>query len=242
MIRQAVILAGGEGTRLRPVTLEIPKPLVPVKGIPIITWQIKWLKRFGISDVLVLIPPKWERVFKDWQMDLQQEIVEPKIELWTEPEPMGTLGALVHFFSSRWQESIIVTNGDELKGLDIEALVQIHEQNGFDATIGLVSVPNPCDYGVAEMDGLNIKQFHEKPSHPPSSLISSGLYCVHPRVFQRMDQSKKSLMFEKDLFPCLAAEARLGGAELKGPWYDCGTLERWERAIREWDGSSIADR
>ncbi len=238
MIRHAVILAGGGGTRLRPVTLEIPKPLVPVQGMPIISWQARWLARHGVKEITLVIAPKWRSHFLQWAEQIAKE-VPVNIDLHEESEPMGTLGALVHQLSHRWNEPIIVTNGDELKGLDLKSLQATHEalkkeDDRHGATVGLIRVFNPSDYGVAEMDGERIVKFHEKPAHPPTNLISSGLYLIEPSVLRQMDRSQTYLMFEKDLFPRLAEERRLGGAALEGPWYDCGTLERWEKAINEW--------
>ncbi|MEK7110425.1 MAG: sugar phosphate nucleotidyltransferase, partial [Patescibacteria group bacterium] len=99
----------------------------------------------------------------------------------------------------------------------------------------LVEVPHPSEYGVPVMDGHNIKQFLEKPTEPPSNFISSGLYMLEPEVFKHADFSQPIVMIEHDIFPKLAAEGKLYG--FKPPnarWYDCGTLERWERAIKEW--------
>ncbi|MDO8584460.1 MAG: nucleotidyltransferase family protein [bacterium] len=244
MVHEAIILAGGEGTRLRPVTFEIPKPLIPVKGIAIITWQAKWLHTFGITKITVIIPPKWQQVFQEWRDDIVEKISGLEIVLLVEPEPMGTLGACVHLLSVNGSDPLIVTNGDELKGLDLMQLVATHnrakEQNpAHAATLGLVEVSNPSDYGVAELDGSRIVRFHEKPANPPSRLISAGLYCVEPRAFLVADQSKRFLMFEKDLFPQLAERGELGGCGLAGPWFDCGTLERWALAIREWPESAL---
>ena len=153
---------------------------------------------------------------------------------------MGTMGALVHEVELG-DEPVFVTNGDELKGLDLAKLLEFHEARKSEdpnhaATIALVRVPNPSEYGVAEMDGERIARFHEKPAIPPSTLISSGLYVLEPGVLDETDKTKKFLMFEKDLFPRLAQEKRLGGCQLDGQWYDCGTMERWERAINEWRG------
>lgn len=159
---------------------------------------------------------------------------------------MGTMGALVHEVELG-DEPVFVTNGDELKGLDLSRLVEFHEERKAEdathgATIALVRVPNPSEYGVAEMDGHRIMRFHEKPEIPPSTLISSGLYVIEPRIFGEYVGAHnhapvpKFLMFEKDLFPGLAEQGRLSGCQLDGPWYDCGTMERWERAIREWKG------
>ena len=243
MIRHAVIQAGGDGTRLRPVTLEIPKPLVPVQGLPILTWQARWFARHGVEKIMVIIPPRWVEAFQKWR----EGVGEVQIDLWTEPEPMGTMGAFVHALQDRLgDEPIFVTNGDELKGLDLLALQSFHERErnrdpDYAATIALIGVPNPSDYGVAELAGERIKSFHEKPANPPSNLINSGLYVIEPRIFSEVSHEKKFLMFEKELFPVLATAGRLGGCQLNGPWFDCGTMERWEKAIREWSEPKAQD-
>ncbi|MEI7512799.1 MAG: nucleotidyltransferase family protein [Candidatus Uhrbacteria bacterium] len=234
MITRAIILAGGEGSRLRPVTLEIPKPLVPVQGIPILSWQVRWFERYGVKRITVVAPKKWSSQFERWAE------AYPNVDIWIEPEAMGTLGALVHHLGDGLgDESVFVTNGDELKGLDLATLAEAHEHHGNAATVALITVPNPSDYGVAEMDEHRIKRFHEKPALPPSTLVSSGLYAIKPAVFSEVDKTKTFLMFERDLFPRLAEEGRLGGCALDGPWFDCGTMERWERAINEWREPSV---
>lgn len=234
MITRAIILAGGSGTRLRPVTLEIPKPLVPVQGLPILTWQVRWLTRYGVTDITVIIPPQWQPAFERWRSDIHLE-GKARIKLWVEPEPMGTLGAIVHHLKDELgTEPVFVTNGDELKGLDLKALAAFHDEHKPQATVALIRVPNPSDYGVAEMNGPLISQFHEKPKEPPTNLVSSGLYVLEPTALNRADSSKTFLMFEKDLFPLLAQTGDLAGCALDGPWFDCGTLERWEKAINEW--------
>ncbi len=239
MFHQAVILAGGEGTRLRPVTYEIPKPLIPVQGKPILTWLVSWFFKAGVEEIILSVPPRWETAFGAWRQTMTDA---GTIDVWVEPEPMGTLGALVHHLHDRFEDDpFFVTNGDELKGFDLSFLANNHQKMAvqhpqYAATIALVEVPNPSDYGVAELDGPLIARFHEKPAHPPSTLISSGLYVIEPSALTVADASKPFLMFEKDLFPQLALERRLGGCPLAGPWFDCGTMERWEKAIREWKG------
>jgi len=239
MIRHAVILAGGQGTRLRPVTLETPKPLVTVQGTPIATWLLKLFARHGVADATVIYPTAWKKKFEEWA-DGAHDHAPVRINLFEEKEAMGTMGALVHEIE-RHAGPIFVTNGDELKGLDLTRLASFHDERktahpSHVVTIALVRVPNPSEYGVVEMDGHRIVRFHEKPEIPPSTLISSGLYVIEPRVLDEADKSKRFLMFEQDLFPKLAEQGRLAGCQLDGPWYDCGTMERWERAIKEWRG------
>ncbi len=238
MIKHAIILAGGSGTRLRPVTLEIPKPLIPVQGLPITTWQVRWLVRYGVTQVTVIIAPKWRAQFDRWVQETEAHL-PVKMYLHEEPEPMGTLGAIVHQLHDHLEGPVIVTNGDELKGLDLRPLVEAHERlkqknDAHGATVGLIRVFNPSDYGVAELAGEHIIKFHEKPSHPPTNFINSGLYVLEPSALVNFPRDRPFLMFEKDLFPRLAEERRLGGCGLEGPWYDCGTLERWGKAIHEW--------
>ena len=251
MTREAVILAGGQGTRLRPVTLEIPKPLIPVQGRPILSWLVRLFRRHGFSRVTVIYAPQWRFQFERWRTDVLQDDGRRQddarsgmeVALYEEREPRGTMGALVHEleFGDR---PLVVTNGDELKGLDVGRLVAFHEsqremQPTIGATIALVHVPNPSEYGVAEIDGPRIIRFHEKPSDPPTSLISSGLYVIEPAALREAREgscssSSNFLMFEKDLFPRLARQGQLVGCELSGAWHDCGTLERWESAILNW--------
>lgn len=244
MIDAAVILAGGKGTRLRPVTLEIPKPLVPVQGKPILTWQVRWFARAGVKRITIIIPEEWQDAFQSWHTRLDEDDVCREFEvkdrtvLWVEREPMGTLGALVHELHIPDHE-LFVTNGDELKGLSLEHLAEFHQtqKTAFEhyaATVALIRVPNPSDYGVAEMDGPFIVKFHEKPALPPSTLVSSGLYVIEPSKVRELASGDRFLMFEKDFFPVQAERRALGGCALDGPWYDCGTLERWERAISQW--------
>lgn len=235
-LTKAIILAGGLGTRLRPVTLEIPKPLLTVKRQPIINYLIKFLARFGVKDIGLLVHRGHLSDYEWWQKRFKKEL-PAKIRIFIEEEPSGTFGAVRQLRSWLGNKPFVLSNGDELKDFDLGAIKEFHESHRVKplATIALVKVDNPSHYGVPVMEGDLIKEFLEKPENPPGDHISSGFYILEPQVFDYADPGKKFLMIEKDIFPKLAAAGKLCGYKVKnGRWFDCGTFERWEKAIKEW--------
>ncbi len=232
---RGVILAGGLGTRLHPVTLEIPKPLLTVRRKPILNHLVELFVRHGVNEPIILVNKNHADDYEWWQKRYQKELPED-LEIRVEPEPLGTFGGLA-LVKEKLKETFILSNGDELKDFHIADLVKFHREHRERplATIALVKVPNPSDYGVPVMSGDKISEFLEKPQNPPSDFISSGLYILEPEVFNYADWAKKFLMIEKDIFPALAAAGKLAGYKVKnGRWFDCGTFERWEKAIKEW--------
>ncbi|PIZ49759.1 hypothetical protein COY28_06075, partial [Candidatus Woesearchaeota archaeon CG_4_10_14_0_2_um_filter_57_5] len=222
----AVILAGGQGTRLRPITYEIPKALIPVHGKTITEHLFDLLLKYGVRDVTMSVGYLRERI-KAYFMDgarfgLRVSYVE-------ENEPLGTAGSLQGL---SFKGPFIVSNGDELKDIDIAAMYAFHRKHKALATIALTTVAEPQHYGVALMEGERILAFVEKPKDPPSNLISAGFYILEPEVLQRIPDG--FAMFEKDVFPVLAKEGRLYGFPFSGQWFDTGNLERYERALKLW--------
>lgn len=232
---KAVILAGGLGTRLRPVTYEIPKPLVTVKKKPILNHLIELFRRHGVNSIAILVNKEHVGEFKRWQKAWEEELSQADINIFVEDSPRGTFGGLHLLRNWLKGEPFYLSNGDELKDFNLHALKDFHEGRGAVGTIALVQVPNPEEYGVPILRDGKIEAFLEKPKEPPSDFISSGLYILEPAVFSYADFSKNYLMIEKDIFPKLAEAGLLVGMKMeKSRWYDCGTLERWEKAIREW--------
>lgn len=238
-IKKAIILAGGKGTRLYPVTLETPKPLLTINKKPIINYLIEMFKKHGVREVAITIRPSDKEDFDWWQKRYQNDLEAVRINLAQEKEPMGTLGFWAHHLHS-WtgDEPFFLTNGDELKEVNLSEMAERHEKIGGLATIAAVEVPNPSEYGVLLFNGDHIHSFLEKPKDPPSNFISSGLYLIDPLVRKHLEgkvaAGEKFLMIEKDLFPKLAAEKKLAAYKSNGKWFDCGNLERWEKAIKEW--------
>lgn len=233
---KAIIQAGGRGTRLHPVTLEIPKPLLPVRKQPIIGHLVKLFKKYGIADFVVAANKDHLEHYRHWKKDF---FPEEKISFVSVDETLGTFGVLKKIKDERLLDdgSFFVSNGDELKDLDLSAMADFHKKAGLSATTAVTEVEQPRHYGVVVCSGDKIIEFLEKPENPPSRLINTGLYLMEPEVFDFYPHSGlKFSMVERDLLPRLAKEGKLAGFKFKGQWFDCGTFERWEKAMKEWKG------
>ena len=241
---KGIILAGGKGTRLYPVTLETPKPLLTVNKKPIINYLIDNFAKYGVNEMKIIIRPQDREDFEWWIKRYYPAPKHAELELVEEDEPMGTFG-LVAGQLQPWLngENFFLTNGDELKEIDLKSMAEHHYQNDASATLALVEVSNPKEYGVARLDGDQIIEFLEKPDDPPTNFISSGFYLLSPDIFRytqdEIAYGQKYLMIEKDVFPKAAKNKKLFAYLHTGPWFDCGTLERWEKAIKEWDNSNL---
>jgi NDP-sugar pyrophosphorylase family protein len=232
---KAVILVGGNGTRLRPITYEIPKPLITVKKKPIINHLIEFFARHGVTDVALLAAKDHEPDFLRWKKTWSDALPSQNVAIFYEPSPRGTFGGLALLKDWIGNDDFIFSNGDELKDFELGTLIDFHRVQKPIATIALVRVENPHEYGVPILEGNSIKEFLEKPQNPPSDYISSGLYILSPEILSYADPAREFLMIERDVFPKLAKEGNLLGLRMENSrWYDCGNLERWEKAINEW--------
>ncbi len=232
--RKAIILCGGKGTRLRPITQEIPKPLIPVHGKALIEHLIDLFKKYDIKDIILSIGYKKDKIKEHFKNGEHLGVNISYIEE-NEEAPLGTAGPLKKA-RKLLTETFIVTNGDELKNINLEEMYGIHKQNKAIATIALTTVPDPSNYGVADLSGSRILRFIEKPpkEKAPSNLINSGLYILEPEVIDLIPDGYA--MLEKEVFPIVAHEGKLHGYPFSGQWFDTGNLERYERALAEWKG------
>lgn len=231
-IRQAVVLAGGKGTRLRPITHELPKPMVPFKGKPLLAHTIELLRRNGIFDITIAAGYKAASILNHFGDGHKYGV---SLRYVVEDEPLGTAGAL-KLAAQHLRGPFVVTNADELKDFDLSKLFALHVRSGAIGTIALTRVEDPEAYGIAELDGERIKRFVEKPKahEAPSRLANAGLYIFSPEVFDLIPDGFS--MTEIDVFPKLAELGKLYGLEVPGQWFDTGTLERYEKALIEWKG------
>ncbi|MCG2717442.1 MAG: NTP transferase domain-containing protein, partial [Nanoarchaeota archaeon] len=219
--KQALILAGGEGTRLRPLTHEIPKPLIPLQSKPLLEYSLDLFKKFGIKDIYISIGFKGDKIKEHFGDGSKFGV---KITYIEEDEPLGTAGPLR--LAKRYiKGSFIVCNADELKDIDLVDMFLFHKDNNASATIALTSVDDTSKYGVAKITGNKILDFVEKPKKEdaPSKFINSGLYIFEPEIIDYIPEG--SAMLEKDVFPKLAREGKLFGYPFAGYWKPIGTME-----------------
>lgn len=230
---KALILAGGKGTRLYPITKEIPKPLLPIRKKPIVNYLVDLFGAYGIESVGVLIGEEFQEDFGWWK---KRYYPDAGISFFVEKEALGTLGGI--WAAKEWIGSspFFVTNGDELKDANLQEMADLHRKLGVVGTIALVQVPNPHEYGVVLSTANKVEGFLEKPSHPPTNYINSGLYLFNPEFFEYHPGPIFS-MIERDMFPRLAQEGKLGAFSGMKKWTDCGTWERYEKALENWGAS-----
>ena len=157
-----------------------------------------------------------------------------------ENEPLGTAGPL-KLAKEHLNDSFLVTNGDELKNINIPRMFRLHKRKDALSTIGLTTVTDPSEYGVAKLSGSRILEFVEKPKaeDAPSNLINAGFYIMEPEVIDMIPDGFS--MLEKDIFPKLAKQGRLRGFPFEGQWVDIGNLERYELAKKKGMGVSPYD-
>jgi mannose-1-phosphate guanylyltransferase len=221
---QAVILVGGEGTRLRPLTATVPKPVVPLVDRPFIVYMLEWLRRHGVDDVIMscgFLATSVRNVLGDGsQLGLRLRFVE-------EPEPRGTAGAL-KYAEDLLEDRFLMLNGDVLTDIDLTAQIAQHEETGAVATLALVPVDDPTAYGLVPLnDDRSVREFVEKPSADQidTNLISAGAYVLERSVLDLIPPDR-NVSIEREVWPRLVGE-RLFGYAADAYWLDIGTPERY---------------
>ena len=225
---KAVVMAGGEGTRLRPPTSNQPKPMVPIAGKPCMEHIIELLNH-GMDEVVVTLafmPQAIRSYFGDG------ESLGVGIEYSIEELPLGTAGS-VRLASGKLDETFLVISGDALCDLDLGALVERHEETGADVTIGLKSVDNPLEFGIVVTDDDGkVERFLEKPSWGQvfSDTINTGIYVLEPERAEHIPVDGP-YDFSKELFPLLLEMGRpIYGHVMDGYWQDIGNLDQYRQA------------
>jgi mannose-1-phosphate guanylyltransferase/phosphomannomutase len=226
---RAVVMAGGEGTRLRPLTSNQPKPMVPIVGKPCMEHIVELLREHGFDDIIVTVaflPQAIRSYFGDG------EGLGVKIAYSVEESPLGTAGS-VKLAAGSHDEPFLVISGDALCDIDLTQLVTFHRESDAAVTIGLKSVENPLEFGIVVTDEEGrVERFLEKPSWGQvfSDTINTGIYVLEPEVLRHVP-ADEPFDFSKELFPLLLEMGRpIYGSVCEGYWLDIGNLEQYRQA------------
>ena len=226
---KALILAGGKGARLRPLTMHTPKPIVPIANRPLLHYQIELLKKAGISDLIVSLSKQHWKI-EDRLIDGSD--LDVRISYTTEASPLGTAGAFKNA-SDLINETTVVINGDILTDVNLAEVVKYHKQKEAIATIVIIPVENPQDYGFVKTDAKGrVIKYMEKPSREliDANTINAGIYVLEPKVLEYVSAAE-SMMFEYGVFPSLIEQKEpFYGYKWKGYWADIGTPAAYRQA------------
>jgi mannose-1-phosphate guanylyltransferase len=227
---KSIILVGGKGTRLRPLTYETPKQMLPLVGVPMIECVFEWLGRHGVTDAVLSLGYLPEQFSDAYPSNV---IAGVRVDYAVEPVPLDTAGA-IRFAATQYgfDETFLVVNGDVLTDLNLTTLMAFHQEHGGEATIALHPVDDPSRFGVVPTtpEGRVIS-FVEKPprDEAPTNHINAGTYIFEPRALERI-ASEGRVSVERDTFPALAAAGELFAMVDGAYWLDTGTPQAYLQA------------
>jgi len=230
-ISQAVILAAGKGVRWRPLTYEIPKALIPIKGKPILEHTINYLRDYNIRNIFVVVGSLGEKIKAYFgngeRFGVNITYIEDKKEKGTAP----ALKAVKNFIK---KEPFLFWYIDEIADININDLISFHVNHKALGTVALSSVSDPIGLGAVKLQGPKITEFLEKPSRKKieSYVVNAGIFIFQPEVFNYINN--KILSLEKEVFPKIAEEKKLYGYLFSGKWFDIGTPKIYAQALKGW--------
>src|SRR5215212_4815274 len=219
---QAVVLVGGQGTRLRPLTYDIPKSLVPLRNRPFIGYMLDFLRGAGLDGAVLslgYLPDPIQAYLCD-----KQDLVGFSVDYAVEDHALGTAGGIKNA-EKYLDDTLVVVNGDVLTGMDLSRAIQVHNASDALATIVLIGVEDPTTYGLVEVDHeMLVHRFIEKPAADEitTNLVNAGIYIVEPEVMAMIPASRE-VSIEREIFPYLQAEGRLRAYVSSSYWRDIGT-------------------
>lgn len=231
---QAVILASGAGTNMRPFTYEIPKSLIPVSGKPLLEYGLELLRHFGIKDIIITVSHLATKVMEHFG---NGSALGVNITYIQEKKLTGTGGALRAAQSHLGQGPFLVLYSDILFDLDVAEFLAAHQKNqAAVSTIAVTSVADPSTYGAVRMRGNRVVEFAEKPadSQDVSRLVFAGCAAFDAEIFNFLPEKKAPVSLEQDVFPKLIKAGKLYGYPFEGRWFDVSTPEVYERVVKQW--------
>jgi mannose-1-phosphate guanylyltransferase len=235
-IKKAVVICGGEGTRLRPLTYDTPKPLVKVNGVPVIDNVVRELRRNGIERITMAVGYKKEMFVEHFGDGSGSGL---HIDYSIEDKLLGTGGAIKKALEEKAlpekDEDVLVVNGDNIFEIDLKGMHELHSSKGAIATLAVKAVDDITGYGVISVDDGIIRKFVEKPDpkDAESNLINLGIYIFNSGAVHMLPE-KESFSMERDFFAKIPDTGRLCAYVSDKIWYPIDTIERYRKASEEW--------
>ena len=223
---KAVILAGGYGTRLRPLTFNTPKAMIPLVNKPVIDYILDYLAGYGLKEIVITTNYLREQTVKYLSSRKDLKLSYPE-----EPSPLGTAGSVKN---AGITDTMVIIQGDNITEIDIGKVMRFHKTHEGLVTIALLPVPNPSLYGIAEIESNGrIMNFKEKPAPDAcfSNLANTGLYIIEPEAMDYVPEGS-AFDFARDLYPILVAKREVYGCVVDGFWTDVGNLKGYMEATR----------
>lgn len=234
-IMKAVILAGGGGMRLRPVTYEIPKPLIPVKKEPILNHVIGFLLRNGVRDFIIVASDRDRGDFIKWRFEWQKKLKVKSLKFFYEEKPYGTFGYVKYLLSQFNKQPFLLVNGDCLIDFNLSELYKFHVAHRFVITKAILkNMSGYGDVGIIKRGKL-IKLNTQKNSHAVP-YVDSGFCIIESKFLQSYKFPVRHFLdMDSDIIPNLMRRGQVGAKIMRrSRFFDCGTLARWEKAIKNW--------
>lgn len=229
--RQAVILAGGKGADMRPLTYEVPKALIPVKGKPVIEYTIETLRDAGVKDIIIAIGHMGDKIKEALGAGQKYGV---RISYSEEHEPAGSAGALKLAQALIHSEPFWVVNGDILADINLQDIIEFHQDKPYIGTVVLTVAKQPKGYGSVQLRGDKILKFIKRASDKESHLVDAGIYLFDQRIFDHIPKNKPIDL--EEAFAPMAKQGNLGGYLFEGKWFEVSTPENYEQAIKHWRG------
>ncbi|MFN7990796.1 MAG: nucleotidyltransferase family protein [Candidatus Micrarchaeia archaeon] len=230
---KAFVLAGGEGTRLRPYTYSVPKPMLILGGKPILLYVLENLEQAGIKEITITAGYKHEQISAYFGDGSRFGL---KLDYSIEKERMNTAGSILGY-KGKVRDTFAVVMGDHLTDIDMAEMVKSHRKSGAVATIALYHKKQQLEYGVAELKGGSVVGFKEKPLL--EHYFNTAIYIFEPEIF---DYIREKEDFAKDVFPrMLSAGKKINGYVFEGVWYDIGRVNDYERFVDTFNVVKLAN-
>jgi D-glycero-alpha-D-manno-heptose 1-phosphate guanylyltransferase len=226
LINEAIILAGGFGTRLQSVVNDLPKPMAPVNGQPFLNYQLRYLKHFGMQKVILSVGHLHEKIKDHYKNEFEGLELDYSIE----KDPLGTGGGIRLALEKCRSNSVLILNGDSFFDIDLNRFIGEHSAEKADCSLALREVENAARYGTVELEGSRITSFKEKTGRNTKGIINAGIYVLERTVYLQNTPSSENFSIEKDFFEKNLNSLNICGFVHEGYFIDIGIPEDYSKA------------